>query len=75
MSERINTPCPACGNSTLIVGGGGWLVCGLITGGDGKGGCPDPTMADRVLEERAKLSHRLREAKAFIAAHDPEAKS
>lgn len=73
MSERINTPCPACGNTTLIVGGGGYLVCGLIAGGDGKGGCPRPTAADDMLSRGAETTRKLAEARAFIAAHGGEA--
>jgi hypothetical protein len=30
MSERIVTPCAACGQGTLIIGSGGYLTCGLI---------------------------------------------
>lgn len=41
MSERIATKCPACHNSTLVIGGGNWLVCSLI-------GCPDPTRINSV---------------------------
>ena len=41
MSERIATKCPACHSSTLVIGGGNWLVCSLI-------GCPDPTRINSV---------------------------
>lgn len=41
MSERIATRCPACHNSTLVIGGGNWLACSLI-------GCPDPTRINSV---------------------------
>ena len=38
---RIATRCPACHNSTLMIGDGNWLVCSLI-------GCPDPTRINSV---------------------------
>lgn len=65
MSERITSPCPACGRTTLIVGSGGYLVCGFV----GKDGCPNPCAADKVLTDAAEVSRQLREARAFIAAH------
>jgi hypothetical protein len=70
MSERINTPCPACGSTTLFIAHGGYLTCGLIPGRDGTGGCPDPLAADRMLTKGAETSRQLREALAFIAAHE-----
>lgn len=38
---RINTPCPACGSTTLFIGSAGRLTCSLI-------GCKDPTAMDRI---------------------------
>lgn len=50
MADRIVTPCPACGSATLIVGSGGYLVCGLI-------GCPDPALIDRLLSDPYAREH------------------
>jgi hypothetical protein len=50
MSDRIVTPCPACGQGTLIIGNGGYLTCGLL-------GCPDPTLLDRLLSDPYAREH------------------
>lgn len=47
---KINTPCPACGSCTLIVGSGGYLVCSLL-------GCPDPTAVDQLLSDPHARDH------------------
>ena len=40
-TPKINTRCPACRNSTLIIDHHDNLVCSLI-------GCPDPTLINRI---------------------------
>lgn len=49
--ERITTPCPACGSSSLIVGSGGYLTCGSLE-------CKDPTAADETLRGLVRLRRR-----------------
>jgi hypothetical protein len=66
MADRITSPCPSCGRSSLIVGSGGYLVCGFV----GEDGCRDPCAADRVLGAAAETGRQLRAAHAFIAANE-----
>lgn len=51
MSESIDTPCPSCGGRSLVVGGGGYLVCGYLE-------CKAPTLADDVLRKYDELRRR-----------------
>lgn len=44
--SRIKTPCPACKHSSLIIGNGGWLVCGNLE-------CSNPGAIDQL----AHLQH------------------
>jgi hypothetical protein len=57
--------CPACGNSTLFVGTGGWITCSLDV-------CPNPSAADELLHgEHTAATPReleLRQRHAWITA-------
>lgn len=51
---RIATRCPSCGSSTLVIGGGNWLVCSLI-------GCQDPTLINSAGERlKTHFADRLK---------------
>jgi len=39
--NKITTPCPCCGRSTLFIGSGGHLTCGFL-------GCKHPGVEDQV---------------------------
>lgn len=45
MSERVAGYCPACGQTTLFLGSGGYVTCSLNC-------CPSPTAAADMLEQR-----------------------
>ena len=53
--ERIRTPCPACGLSTLFVSDSGHLCCSLL-------GCPDPTRINNLREHEARLLEEMAKA-------------
>lgn len=50
--ERIANRCPACGNQTLFIGGGGWLTCSWLQ-------CPNPCVSDYLDLARALLCRDL----------------
>ena len=50
--ERIYTPCPACGSSSLFVSDSGYLCCSLL-------GCPDPTRINNPREHEARLLEEM----------------
>lgn len=52
---RVAGRCPACGMTTLFLGEGGHVTCGLIAGRDGTGGCSDPCAADDLLHAAAPI--------------------
>lgn len=61
----INDPCPACGSRSLIIGNGGYLVCGYLK-------CGDPLAAGRALA-RLDETRRTRDAAAAkVRACDAE---
>lgn len=56
-AERISTPCPACGSSSLVVGTGGHLTCSVLR-------CPQPG----VEHEISRLKAVLRSSRATLLA-------
>lgn len=56
--DRIFTPCPACGNRTIVIGEGGHLVCTWLK-------CPNPSVRE-TLETLKANTVVLKQLKATI---------
>lgn len=53
---KVQGRCPACGCSSLFLGNGGYVTCGLL-------GCPDPTAANRNIgDDIAVIYQRAQES-------------
>ena len=46
--DKIVTPCPSCGRTTLFIGNGGHLTCSLL-------GCKQPSVERAIREHEAKV--------------------
>jgi hypothetical protein len=51
--ERIVTPCPNCGRSSLFIGEGGHLTCSVLT-------CSEPSAERANAQQREGLADALR---------------
>lgn len=52
MSDRIRTPCPACGYAALFIGKDGALECGSL-------GCPEPVVERAIARLKASSATQL----------------
>lgn len=59
--QRIRTPCPACGLTSLFIGTGGHLTCSGVPGRESQG-CPSPGVAQTWDD----LKQRLKDAEAAM---------
>lgn len=63
MLERVQGYCPSCGGESLFLGKGGHVTCNRV------GGCKDPTVADRILDDRETDHIVCFSAESFTIRH------
>lgn len=67
VNERILERCPSCGNMTLFVGTGGWLVCSWLK-------CKDPSAAHDRLDPEFSAHITAAEARTTALKAETHAK-
>lgn len=65
MSKSIRNRCPECGNTTLLIGSGGWITCSWLK-------CKAPSLDEaifKILNNRDSLQDAFNELYDYAHAH------